>query len=339
MKRIFIYLAVILLSGCATVHYQERPFKSVISKYITIDNFCKSHNFKYSFNTLDDIVRIYSFDKDIRLLLNSPVCYIGGRYLYLKITPIYIRGTIYIPKELKNIVSTAKPPFLKPGFIIKTVVIDPGHGGKDPGAISPWGLKEKDINLKVALYLKSDLEKKGIKVILTRYRDIYLTLRRRVLIAKKYNADLFVSIHANANHSRRLKGTEIYYLSPARFHPKKRAGELAKGKDFGSISKSKKETLWRAVLNKNYALSVDFSRFTYKTLKNLGFNVKFPKKAPFYVLRNAYVPSILIEMGYLTNRYEEKSLRNKYRQMEIAEAISLGIVSFSNKYAKLAKKN
>ncbi|MFA7677706.1 MAG: N-acetylmuramoyl-L-alanine amidase, partial [Candidatus Omnitrophota bacterium] len=139
-----------------------------------------------------------------------------------------------------------------------------------------------------------------------------------------------ISIHANANHSSKISGVEIYYLSPFRLNSSERALKLAKTENFNGkkYPTDVKAILWDLLITKNYASSVQFSNTLYFAFKNLGFKVKPPRKAPFYVLRFAYVPSVLVEMGYLTNCYEEKILRKKYYQKQIARAIALAVESF-----------
>ncbi|HIE36399.1 MAG TPA: hypothetical protein EYP89_04080 [Candidatus Omnitrophica bacterium] len=306
------------------------------SDYIRIEEFCKKHSFQYNFDTLDDVIKITSPKKEIRLVLNSCLGYINGETFYLKQPPLYIRGKILLPKELEEVVAK-KVVLLKPLFKIEKIIIDPGHGGRDPGAISFNGLKEKNLNLRVSKYLKEELEKRGYKAILTRSKDNYLSLKERVKIAKKYSADVFLSIHTNSNRSRKIRGVEIYYLSPSRFKSLERAIKLAKGKDFDDIPFEAKVIVWDLTLGKNYATSVELAQHLYFAFKNLGFKVSLPKRAPFYVLKFAYVPSVLVEIGYLSNPYEEKSLRKKYYQKQIAEAIALGINSLDKYYRGLIK--
>jgi N-acetylmuramoyl-L-alanine amidase len=228
---------------------------------------------------------------------------------------------------------------LRPGFIFRTIVIDPGHGGKDPGAISHNGLKEKNLNLTISKYIKEGLEKQGFKVILTRTKDTYLTLLDRVRIAKKNKADLFISIHTNSNRSRQINGIEVYYLSPSRLNSSERAMKLARSEDFEGkkLPIEVKTILWDLVITKNYSYSVEFSEILYSTFKKLGFSVTAPKKAPYYVLRFAYVPSVLLEIGYLSNRYEEKALRKQTYQKQIAQAVILAAVSLTERYGSFAK--
>ncbi|MBU1112493.1 MAG: N-acetylmuramoyl-L-alanine amidase [Candidatus Omnitrophica bacterium] len=346
MKRAFGNLTGLLLffslffSGCATTAQRRSGMPASVNNYLSLDEFCKKYNFEYSFDTLDDVISLNSPDKEMKLLLNSTVVLYNGSAVFLKVEPLYYNGRILLPPQLVELVSRGPLASFKPTFNFKTIVIDPGHGGKDPGAISCNGLQEKKINLIVAGYLKEDLERQGFKVIMTRTSDSYLTLAQRTNIAKKYHADLFVSIHANSNRSSSVQGCEIYYLSPSRLNSLERALKLAKSESFRSkkLDSDTETILWDLLIARNHALSSEISNMLYFTFKNLGFSVKPPKQAPFYVLRFAYVPAVLVEMGYLSNSYEEKALRKKYYQKQVAQAIALGIVSLNKHYAELPKK-
>jgi len=337
MRKVFIVLILIFINACATTHYEGSSVTVSKSDYIDLASFCKKYKFEYNFDTIDDLVRVYSSDKEIKLLLNSSVGMLGGSIFYLKDSPVYIKGKIFLPRQLEDIITSGEFVSFQPLFDIKTIVIDPGHGGKDPGAISSRGLQEKTVNLRVARYLKEELEQMGFNVILTRSADSFLSLAQRTNLAKKHSADLFVSIHANSNHSPKVSGVEVYYLLPSRLKAQERSIQLARTENFQgkSMSTDVKAILWDLVIRKNYGFSVELSDIFFLTFKNLGFNVKPPKKASFYVLRYAYVPSILVEMGYLSNRYEEKALRKKHYQKQIAHEIALGISSLKARHSTL----
>ena len=336
-KVIIILLGALFLHSCATL--PERKVLPTVSatNYTTIESFCKKHNFQYDFDTIDDLLRIHSQTSDLKILLNSRVGTLNGTIFYLKSPPIYTRGIIYIPRQLDEFISSGRLVSFRPTFDIRTIVIDPGHGGKDPGAIAQDGLQEKVVNLAISKYLKSELEKHGFRVFLTRSTDIFISLNERVNIAKRNNADLFISIHANANRSRYISGVEIYHLLPSRLNSQDRSIKIATTEDFQGkkMPFDVKAILWDLLITKNYSSSVEFSEVLYFTFKNLGFKIRSPMKAPFYVLRYAYVPSILVETGYLSNSYEAKALRKSYYQKQIAHAVSLGVLSLQKRYKSL----
>lgn len=331
-----------LLCGCAPVAYHSvsNTYRGAGGNFEDIDSFCKKNSCSYDFDTLDDIVRIFSPDKEIKLVLNSPVGSINGRIIYFKNYPFYSKGKIYLPSDLQDKISSSAMVSFRPEYSIKTIVVDPGHGGKDPGAVADNTFYEKDLNLKVCNYLKVELEKRGFNVILTRQRDIFLSLQERVDIAKKYNADFFLSVHANSNRARFINGVEFYYLSPAKLDVNSRSVDLAKSENFYKclFGQDVDTILWDLTLTKNHALSVELAEKFYWTFKNLGFNVQPPKNASFFVLKCAYAPSILIEMGYLSNKYEYKMLKRSSYQKQIAEGIALSIASLNRQYTDLVKR-
>lgn len=332
------------LTGCAARSSNFRTFSAVnvsSSQFIDLESFCEKYGFQYELDMLDDLIRISSMDgREIKLIINSFVGFFNGRTIYLKNLPLYSQGTIYLPRELEKVVFSKETASFSPVYSIKTIVIDPGHGGRDPGAVSMGGMYEKDLNLKVSNYLKEELESKGFNVILTRVQDKYLSLEERVNVAKESNADLFISVHANSNHARFIRGVEVYYLSSSRFNSQERAVALSKkerGK-FNHLSPDVKTIIWDLLLTKNYSLSIEFVNNLYLTFKNLGFKVVPPKSASFFVLKSAYVPSILVEMGYLSNREEENILKRKSYQKQIAQAIALSVFSLNNSYTNLVNK-
>lgn len=226
------------------------------------------------------------------------------------------------------------------GLKVKSVVIDPGHGGHDPGAIGPSGLKEKDVNLKIAKALKAKLEREGKKygithVSLTRNRDKFIKLEDRTTIAKKRKADLFISIHCNAARNKNVYGIETYILSLTQ---DKNALEVAARENAYSTQdfNDMKDILDKIVRNskieesKELAINVQNSMIykvnkKYSRVKNKGV-----KKAPFVVLIGADVPSILVEAAFITNPREEKRLKNKNYIDKIADGIFAGVVQYSD---------
>jgi len=331
MKRFLIFAAVIFLAGCAqTASYAP----TAAGGFVPIDEFCKRHNLEYSFDTVDDIVRIYSGDIETRLLLNSQVGYFNGNIFYMQKQPFYFKGNVLLPADLEDFIFSHQQAMASAPFNAQTIVVDAGHGGQDPGAISPWGIREKDITLRIGKYLETELKKRGYKVILTRGYDKFLTLEERVDVAQRYHGDLFISIHCNATRSHAMSGTEIYFLTPGRVDSSSRSVRLARTGGFWPQQQdySARAILWDLLLTKNYSLSVEAAHIFYHTFRDLGFKVKPPKEANYHVLRNAYVPAILIETGYLTNREEERLLRQPQYECQVAEAIASSVVFLNQRH-------
>jgi N-acetylmuramoyl-L-alanine amidase len=226
---------------------------------------------------------------------------------------------------------------------VKTIVLDPGHGGKDPGAIGKNGLMEKDITLDVAKRLKKILvEKANKKVYLTREDDTYIRLEQRPTIASGKKADLFISIHVNSNTKRSSRGVETYILnlSSDKWAQKTAAREnMASEK---SISDLEKILFDLADNNKEVSMSLALSvqnsvvntlKKDYSRIEDLGV-----KQAPFYVLIGTKVPSILAEVSFISNPDEEKRLRTPEYRQKIAEGLYEGIKQYISSSTIVASK-
>jgi len=212
----------------------------------------------------------------------------------------------------------------------RIIVIDPGHGGEDPGAIGPGGTMEKDIVLRFARYLKKVFdEKQKYQAFLTRNGDYFLPLRERVKIAEDYCADLFISIHADSNRSKRTRGSSVYCLSlkgasDEAAHclaEKENASDLLGGIPF-TENDDLNFTLLDLALTNNINSSLHIGGLVLREIKKVH-PVKFekPKQAGFRVLKTAEIPSILIELGFISNPSEEKLLKQKKFQAKIAKAV------------------
>jgi N-acetylmuramoyl-L-alanine amidase len=229
------------------------------------------------------------------------------------------------------------------GLKVKRIVIDPGHGGRDPGAIGPKGTLEKDMVLDIAKRLKKLLEKKlKLEVLLTRNSDRFMALEARTAFANKREADLFVSIHLNAHRNRKFRGTETFYLDLTndRYSMKLAARENATSeKSISDLKYILADLALKSHVDDSILLSgliqkamVGKLRRSYKTVRDLGV-----KPALFYVLIGARMPSILIEGSFLTNPMEEKRIRTTSYRQHLAEGIFTGIKNFVDEREKLLK--
>ncbi|MDP2753268.1 MAG: N-acetylmuramoyl-L-alanine amidase, partial [Nitrospirota bacterium] len=214
--------------------------------------------------------------------------------------------------------------------------IDAGHGGNDPGAIGRSGLREKDVNLDIAKRLAKLLKDDGVEVIMTRSSDVFIGLSRRCAIANNASADLFISIHCNANRVRSLKGLEIYYITPKVSDLKRAKASAQDGRlNFDSAcflnpSLELKATLWDMIYTYNRGESIQLARDICRVVgSDSNIRVIGIKGAGFQVLKGAQMPSILIETGFLSNGEEERLLKNGYYRQQIAEAIEQGIKNYA----------
>ena len=217
------------------------------------------------------------------------------------------------------------------------VVIDPGHGGKDPGAIGVNGTFEKDINLLFAKIIRSVLSSSNIKVKLTRIDDRYLYLRDRINFAEKAKADLFISIHADASKNRQARGFSIFSLSDKASD--KEAKELAQREnksDFIGGLKIRhsdpfiKDNLIKIFQRQTMNESSKIANIVIRNVKKLSINNRGHRNAGFVVLKSVTTPSILVELGFITNKKEEKLLNNKRYLTKISKIISLSIFNYFN---------
>tara|TARA_B100000900_G_scaffold12846_1_gene10381 strand:- start:9760 stop:10836 length:1077 start_codon:yes stop_codon:yes gene_type:complete len=213
------------------------------------------------------------------------------------------------------------------------IVIDAGHGGKDPGRPNKSGIKEKDIVLKIALDLGEKLKYSGNEVIYTREKDIFLSLRERAKIANEADADLFISIHCNAFHDSSVNGSETFvyglHVSNANFNVAKKENEINFLDDHyldepESYTPTSTESLIGTTLIQEEYLdqSILLASFVQNNFsKNLKIRNRGVKQSGFWVLHNTYMPSILIEAGFMTNPKEGAYLNSKKGQIEISNSI------------------
>ena len=211
------------------------------------------------------------------------------------------------------------------GLEVKTVVIDPGHGGKDPGAISNSQVYEKSVVLELSLILRDLLVSRGYNVRLTRDNDIYLPLRERTRKATMQGADLFISIHANAAFHTGASGVETYYLALASDETAKRTA--ARENSDAGYGIKELDKLVREILKESK--SVESRRLAQCVQTQLASSTRATdrgvKHAPFVVLIGTKVPAILVEVGFLSHTIEADKLTKKAYQHSIAEAIANGI--------------
>jgi len=217
-------------------------------------------------------------------------------------------------------------------YQINRIVIDPGHGGFDDGAVGNNKVKEKDIVLDIAKALYSELTEKGKKVFLMREADYYLTLAERTALANRYRADLFISIHCNSADSKTASGVETYYCSEvASSAEAQRVAEFENRvlKEFDGMTEEKEGyldlegLLFLCARQLYWKESEKQARSVQNELKGkLSLNNRGIHSAGFFVLKNAKMPSILVEAGFLSNPQEENLIKTVSFQKGVAKAIS-----------------
>ena len=246
-------------------------------------------------------------------------------------------------------IAREKPPVRdRIGFII----IDAGHGGKDPGAIGRGGLQEKTITLSVARrlagYLKANL--KGVRIVLTRNSDTFIELATRTRIANEHLREnengVFISIHVNASISPRVSGFETYYLSPNASNEEARATAALENDVVVLEEKSHRKSYDDIEHMEAFMLTAQIQRESALLAECIQsgmdnavtkFKSRGVKKADFFVLRGSIMPATLVEIGYITNQREAQELQKASHQDKIARGIGNGVISFIKKYEHMIK--
>lgn len=303
-------------------------------------NFKDAYPTKLKLNNVKQIVIKQMDDKTLRILFEDRK--------NLK-TVYFINRNKLVIKVLDKTSKTAKKSTTKTKVTLrktysssnigkgKIVVVDAGHGGKDPGAVGANKRYEKVVAFKTTKYLESILKKRGYKVFLTRNSDKFIKVRNRPIIANKKKADIFISIHANAvpKHKRnQIKGIETYFLSPARSERAKRVAARENQTDIKAMSNSTKlaflESLNRPRITASHKLAIDVqknmlynARKQYKDTVDMGV-----REGPFYVLVGAQMPSILIELGFISHPIEAKRLYQSSYQKKLALGVANGIDAY-----------
>lgn len=225
------------------------------------------------------------------------------------------------------------------GLGVRTVVIDPGHGGRDPGTIGKSGFQEKEGNLAIALALRKLLQDAGIEAVLTRESDVDVGLEARAVIANEKRADLFVSIHGNAHRDRKRGGVETFFLN---ISPDPSVVELAAAENATSTKNigAMKTILQKIMQNSKVKESLGLAEAIQKNLvRDLGKDLPGIKDlgvkgAPFWVLIGGEMPSVLVEVAHLSNAKEEAKLRTpKFRELA-AQGIFDGIMEYVHSLGK-----
>jgi N-acetylmuramoyl-L-alanine amidase len=217
---------------------------------------------------------------------------------------------------------------------VKRVVIDPGHGGKDPGAVGPDRTYEKDVVLGIAKKLKKKLEAElKLEAILTRDSDVFLPLEERTALANTKRADLFISIHTNAHRDRRVHGISTYILNVATDAEAARLAALENAtstKQISDLEKILNDLMLNSKINESTRLAHVVQQGLVRTLERRYDRVKDlgVRQAPFYVLIGAQMPSVMIESSFISNPREAERLAEQTYQDALAEGIADGIRAY-----------
>ncbi len=249
-------------------------------------------------------------------------------------------GGLFLPTSLAHAANSSSRRVSKRGVVI---ALDPGHGGSDPGAVGATGAKEKDITLEIAKRVAREInDLPGYSAHLTRTGDYYVPLGKRVSIARQYQADLFISLHADAFHVSSARGASVYCLSergkpsPDRairqLERRENSADLIGGVDLDDVTDQEVKGILmdlsqRDALNRSLMLGNNLLTSISNT-PPLALHFRTIKQAGFAVLKAPDIPSVLVEMAFISNREEERLLQRASHQQSLAKAVTLGAQRF-----------
>jgi N-acetylmuramoyl-L-alanine amidase len=245
------------------------------------------------------------------------------------------------PQNGSGINTVPAPVAPQPGRGKFLVVVDAGHGGHDPGAVGN-SLKEKDINLKAATELADSIKKAGMDVKLTRADDRYLKLGERTLFANNAKADIFISLHCNAlPRGQHASGVEFYLMDQptdraafnlAVLENKEMEPDTGNAMEENANSDRKTQLLMKILIdmqqNDKLNESTSLAEFMYNKTRAAGYPLRKVRQAPFFVLRGAEMPALLVEMGYITETKDAKNLNSQAYRKKMMDAIASGILDY-----------
>ncbi len=358
---ILLCCAAAFLAGCATQvsHFRldaslQKDLKAFNgTEYLSLAKACDFYGLDYRYDGFARTATIRKGSNRIVVRAESERALVNGEMVKVD-RPVILSGNIlfaplsFVKNNLGPMIgyfAPIKTPMEVEGpkrFRIKTIVLDPGHGGNDPGAIGRRShTKEKALTLQLATKLKSILEDAGIKIIMTRDSDIFIPLPKRSEIANRSGADLFVSVHINASRARSMRGFECYYLSNAT-DDNARALEAFENSspriDDGASAEHSRpldKTLWDMTLTENRIESSELAGYICDSIDgSLAMGNRGVRTARFYVLKHANIPAVLVEAGYVSNKYEELKLKDPEFLNRIAESVAQGILRYKREYER-----
>ena len=330
---VLISLLILFLHGCASA-----PSSRTISlRELKLNDLCQSYNLQWQYDSINQVVTLSRGGMTAKALIGSNVVVLDDQKVFLSQPLRRKRQNIYVSSDFKQRVIDRfiQRRFSYPSRKFSKIVIDAGHGGKDPGAIGYSGLKEKEVTLDIARKLKAILSNKGIQVTMTRRNDQFISLEDRAKISNNSKSDLFVSIHANAAHTKGVKGFEVFCLRSPDYETKR---EIQEAKSYRYMFQKLKmednnkildEILYDMLYNYKRAESYRLAEYiARKTSRELNLRNRGCKRSGFFVLKHTAIPAVLVEVGFLSNKKEEKLLKdNQYRQ-KVANSIAESILEY-----------
>ena len=348
---IFLLLFLILWAGpayCFVIHgtnekVTSRSFRIEGARYVPLISACRAFGVDWDWDSVSRKITLTKNGSFLILMVGSSTYSIDGKIGRFKGKIEFSKGIVLVPKGFVYGDWWLGVPEIKPvkrivRHRINTIVIDAGHGGKDPGAVGRSGLKEKEVALDIARYLQELLSGYGITAILVRTNDRFVSLGNRARFANKNNADFFISIHTNAHRDRRARGFEVFWLSePTDDHARAVAARenaaLKMENNSSDFIDSQDPTRWDLEVTENRRESFGLADSIVRAMsRNLSIRNRGVKTARFYVLKGVYAPAVLVEVAFISNPSEEAKLKTDSYRRKLARVICEGIVSYKKEY-------
>lgn len=287
-------------------------------EYERLSDWVRANGFEVRWVKRDEILELNNQSNKIQLEVDSRQAAFNGVALWLLFPILDHNGALYLARldAQATLQPLLSPPRNRPPSLIRTVCLDPGHGGKDPG-YCVGSRQEKKYTLLLAEEVRRQLLRAGLKVVLTRTRDAYVELSERADIARRNNADLFVSLHFNAYSGSpgSVQGAEVYCVTPAGAPSTNAQGE---GGGAGSFTGNR-------LNDRNLFLAYEVKKALAKELASADRGVK---RARFEVLKEAAMPAILIEAGFLSHPVEGRKIADAGYRSQMAQAIVNGLLAY-----------
>jgi len=312
---------------------------------IPLAEVCNRYHVTWQWDGVTQVVLMQYKGNTSKALVGSSTVLIGQQQIILSSPLRREHSTIYVPEdfEAKVLAPFGVPvtglPFIAGSSRVHVVVIDAGHGGKDLGTMSSsGGMNEKEIVLDVAKRLRELLESAGVKVIMTRDTYVFISLPERTIIASRSPADLFVSIHVNANRDHVVSGFLVYYLDSV---PRRDLNEEQKRENthifLRSLNAGVSPILQSIVSDMMATLKTSQSQRLAKAIvrearEQGGIKVRDDgiRLCHFFVVRNTLMPAVLVETGFLSNHQEHSKLISPLYRQKMAEVIARGVMDYAN---------
>ncbi|MBF0504767.1 MAG: N-acetylmuramoyl-L-alanine amidase [Candidatus Omnitrophica bacterium] len=339
LRILICFLLILTLHGCG-----GRPvIKPAPVVGIALQDVCDRYHVSWQWDGVTQVVMLEYKGNKAKALVGSQTVLLGKEKIILSSPLRREHSTIYVPEDFEakviapfGVTISGLPP-VEVASRVHTIVIDAGHGGKDHGTIG-FGMNEKDLVLDIAKRIRGLLDGTGIKVILTRDTDEFISLAGRTEVAARCGADLFVSIHVNSNQDKAVNGLLVYYIGNME---KKYLNELQRKNNervFTQRMNSQAGTTLQAIVADMMEVlktsqSQRFAKMIVREARQEGrISVRGDgiRLCHFFVVRNTLIPAVLVETGFLSNHQDRSKLSLPEYRQKIAEIIARGVLDYAN---------